>query len=181
MAPEPTAKKPQFIRSFYKNDDYTCILRSVTFCYRVMHGEKGAKCICKQVSIRVGLNTSCRLIAVETFSFHKPFSKRPILGSPILKEFAVNIFKFDKEKMGKNSLKGKKTLLEKEKLLATSEQFLLSPQCFQKTCILQTLKNKGLFGKGLNFLHVHAPSYDESIVNPFSTRHFKPTSFDDRK
>ena len=30
--------------------------------------------------------------------------------------------------------------------IARYEQFLLFPQCFQKTC-----KNKGLFGKGLRF------------------------------
>ena len=29
------------------------------------------------------------------------------------------------------------------------EQFLLFPQSFQKTCTLQTCKNKDLFGKGL--------------------------------
>ena len=36
--------------------------------------------------------------------------------------------------------------------IARYEQFLLFPQCFQKTkrLVLQTRKNQGLFGKGLN-------------------------------
>ena len=33
--------------------------------------------------------------------------------------------------------------------IARYEQFLLFPQCFQKI-VLQTRKNQGLFGKGLN-------------------------------
>ena len=48
-------------------------------------------------------------------------------------------------KMVESSPKGLETLREKEKL---HEQFLLFLQCFQRMG-LQTLKNKGLFGKGL--------------------------------
>ena len=50
----------------------------------------------------------------------KHFSKRQILGSSKLKEFANDIFKCD-EKCRK--FNGKKTLWEKEKLLVTSNFF----------------------------------------------------------
>ena len=45
------------------------------------------------------------------------------------------------------SLKGYKTLWEKEKLLVTSH-FSFSHRVFQRP-VLQTRKNQGLFGKGL--------------------------------
>ena len=51
-------------------------------------------------------------------------------------------------KMAKGSPKGKKTLWEKEKLLITSN-FPYTHNVFKRH-ILQTGKNKGLFGKGLN-------------------------------
>ena len=50
--------------------------------------------------------------------------------------------------MVESSLKGLKTLWEKEKLLVTSN-FSFSLSVF-KRLILQTRKNQGLFGKGLN-------------------------------
>ena len=50
-------------------------------------------------------------------------------------------------KMAKSSPKGLKTLWEKEKLLVTSN-FSFSRSVF-KRLVLQTLKNQGLFGKGL--------------------------------
>ena len=49
-----------------------------------------------------------------------------------------------------SSLKGLKTLLEKEKLLATIN-FSFSRSVF-KTFLQQTRKNQGLFGKGLKQL-----------------------------
>ena len=33
--------------------------------------------------------------------------------------------------------------------IGRSEQFILFPQCFQKTCTADTHKNQSLFGKGL--------------------------------
>ena len=45
-----------------------------------------------------------------------------------------------------------KTLLEKEKLLVTSN-FSLSNSVFKRIA-LQTRKDQGLFGKGLNSLHI---------------------------
>ena len=50
--------------------------------------------------------------------------------------------------MEKSPLKRQKTLLEKEKLLITS-YFSFSHSVF-KRLLLQSRKNKGLFGKGLN-------------------------------
>ena len=50
--------------------------------------------------------------------------------------------------MAESSLEGLKTLWEKEKLLVTSN-FSFSHSVF-KRLVLQTRKNQGLFGKGLN-------------------------------
>ena len=50
--------------------------------------------------------------------------------------------------MAESSLKGKKTLWKKEKLLVTSN-FSFS-HCVFKGPVLQTRKIQGLFGKGLN-------------------------------
>ena len=41
---------------------------------------------------------------------------------------------------------GLKTLFEKEEI-ARNEQFLLFPECFQKTCAADMLKKKGLLGE----------------------------------
>ena len=51
-------------------------------------------------------------------------------------------------KMAESSLKRLKMLWEKEKLLVTSN-FSFSHSVFQRL-LLQTRKNQGLFGKGLN-------------------------------
>ena len=51
--------------------------------------------------------------------------------------------------MAESSPKGHKTLWEKEKLLVTSN-FSFSHSVFKKF-VLQTHKDQGLFGKGLNF------------------------------
>ena len=51
-------------------------------------------------------------------------------------------------KMMESSANGKKTLWEKEKLLVTSN-FSFSCSVFERL-VLQTRKNQGLFGKGLN-------------------------------
>ena len=64
------------------------------------------------------------------------------------KEFAENNFKFD-ENDGKFSKRVENTDGKGE--IACYELFLLFPQCSQKF-VLQTLENKGLFGKGFWFL-----------------------------
>ena len=51
-----------------------------------------------------------------------------------------------------NSTNGEKTVGKGE--ISPYEPFLLFPQCFFKRLILQTCKKKGLFGKGLNIVHV---------------------------
>ena len=51
-------------------------------------------------------------------------------------------------KMAESSPKGQKTLWEKVKLLVTSN-FTFSHSVF-KRLVMQTRKNQGLFGKGLN-------------------------------
>ena len=62
-----------------------------------------------------------------------------------MKEFEDNNFTFD-EKGGKLSKRVENTVGKGE--IARYEQFLLFPQCFQKTCTA-VRKNQGLFGKGL--------------------------------
>ena len=64
-----------------------------------------------------------------------PFPKRQMLDSFKLKEFADENFKFDEN--GRESYKQiEKTVRKGE--IAHYEQFLLFPQCFQKTCIKNT-------------------------------------------
>ena len=56
--------------------------------------------------------------------------------------------------MADSSPQGQKTLWEKEKLLLTSN-FSFSHRVFERH-VLQTRKNKGLFGKGFEFLTGYA-------------------------
>ena len=65
-----------------------------------------------------------------------------------MKEFADDNFKFDEN--GRKFSKGIENTVGKGEI-AHYEQFLLFPQCFQKTYVLQTRKNQGLLGKGLNY------------------------------
>ena len=74
-----------------------------------------------------------------------PFSKRQILDSSEMKEFADDSFRFDEN--GRKFFKWVETLREKEKLLVTSN-FSFSHSVFI-TLVLQTRKNQGLFGKRL--------------------------------
>ena len=60
----------------------------------------------------------------------KSFPKRQILDSSKLKEFEDDKFKFD-ENVRKFSKRVKNTMGKGE--IARSEQFLILPQCFQKT------------------------------------------------
>ena len=64
-------------------------------------------------------------------------------------------------KMGESSQNGKKTLWEKEKLLVTSN-FSFSHSVFKRP-VLQTRKNQGLFGKGLNPTNNHPERIDKKL------------------
>ena len=63
------------------------------------------------------------------------FPKRQILDSPKLKEFADDNFKFDGN--GRKFSRWVENTVGKGEI-AHYEQFLLSPQCFQKTCTADT-------------------------------------------
>ena len=62
---------------------------------------------------------------------HLPITRRQILDSPKLKEFADDNFKFD-ENGRKLSKQVENTVRNGE--IARYEQFLLFPQCFQRVC-----------------------------------------------
>ena len=68
-------------------------------------------------------------------SLPQPFRKQQILDYSKLKEFADDNFRFD-EKSRKLSKLVENT--EGEGEIARYEQFLLFPQCFQKTCTAVT-------------------------------------------
>ena len=80
-----------------------------------------------------------------------PIPKQQILDSSKLKEFAED--NSELMKTAERSLKGWKTLWEKEKLLLTSN-FSFSHGVF-KRLVLQIHKNKGLFGKGLKKVKIY--------------------------
>ena len=61
----------------------------------------------------------------------KPFPKQQISDSPKQKEFADNNFEFDKN--GRKFFKRVENTVGKGEI-TRYEQFLLFPQCFQKTC-----------------------------------------------
>ena len=63
------------------------------------------------------------------------FPIRQILDSPKLKEFADDNFKFDGN--GRKFSRWVENTVGKGEI-AHYEQFLLSPQCFQKTCTADT-------------------------------------------
>ena len=65
----------------------------------------------------------------------KPFPKRQILDSSNQKDYADDNFKFD-ENGTKFSKRIENTVGKGE--IARYEQFLLLPQCFQKTCTADT-------------------------------------------
>ena len=64
----------------------------------------------------------------------EPFPKQQMLDSSNLKEFADDNFKFDEN--GKKFFKWVENNVGKE--IACYEQFVLFPQCFQKTCTVDT-------------------------------------------
>ena len=65
----------------------------------------------------------------------KLFPKRQILARSKLKQFADDNFKFDEN--GRNFYKWVENIVGKEEI-ARCKQFLLFPQCFQKTCTADT-------------------------------------------
>ena len=65
----------------------------------------------------------------------KLFPKRQILDRSKLKQFADDNFKFDEN--GRNFYKWVENTVGKEEI-ARYKQFLLFPQCFQKTCTADT-------------------------------------------
>ena len=68
---------------------------------------------------------------VTSFTWDYPFPKQQILDSSKLKEFADDNFKVDEN--GRKSFKRIENIVGKGEI-ACYEQFLLFPQCFQKTC-----------------------------------------------
>ena len=73
-----------------------------------------------------------------------PFPKGQTLDSSKLKEFADDNHKFGKN--GKKFSNKVEHTVGKGKI-ACYEQFLLFPQCFQKTCTADTLKTRACVGK----------------------------------
>ena len=85
---------------------------------------------------------------------YEHFSKRQILDFSKLKKFADNNFKFEEN--------GRKSTIWVENTvgnggIARHKQFLLFPQCFQKTCTADSLK------PGLVWERVKEPSFCLSV------------------
>ena len=82
--------------------------------------------------------------------------------------------------MADSSSKGRKTLLEKEKLLVTSN-FSYSHSVF-KRLVLKTGKNQGLFGKGLIDVdyHLYASKTDKGMMAPFNLKNYSHSSQKDQ-
>ena len=75
----------------------------------------------------------------------KSFPKRQILDSSKQIEFADDNFKFDEN--DRNFSKWVEHTVGKGEI-ARDEQFLLFPQCFQKTCTADKVKTRACLGKG---------------------------------
>ena len=102
-----------------------------------------------------GKRRNCSLRAISPFTtvFSKglfPGGIKSVIVWEWVKEFADNNFKFDEnsKKISKHVENTLKTLWEKEKLLVMNN-FSFSQSVFKRR-VLQTRKNQGLFGKGLN-------------------------------
>ena len=87
----------------------------------------------------------------------KPITRRHILESSKLIEFADDNFKFD-ENGRKLTKRVENTVGKVCYEQACYEQFLLSPQCFQKTCF----PGASLCGNGLNHIY---KSWSENAFN----------------
>ena len=73
-----------------------------------------------------------------------------ILNSSKLKEYADNSFKFDEN--GKKFPKWLENTVEKGEILHVASNFSPISTVFSKRLVLQTRRNQGLFGKGLNMV-----------------------------
>ena len=85
----------------------------------------------------------CQATLVVTFCY--PITRWQILDSSKLKEFADDNFKFDKNG-SKLSKRVENTVGKGE--IAHYEQFLLFPQCFQKSCFQWGVKRRHCVGMG---------------------------------
>ena len=92
-----------------------------------------------QVKCRKDMNNYVSLTAMGLkkcgWRVPEPFPKRQILDTSKLKEFVEENFKFDENRKKFPKLV-ENTVGNGE--IACYEQFLLFPQCFQKTCIADT-------------------------------------------
>ena len=79
----------------------------------------------------------------------EPITRRQILDSSKLKEFADNNFKFNEN--GSKLSKWVENIVGKGKI-ARYEQFLLFPQCFKKGSIPRDIKRRHCVGMGEVFL-----------------------------
>ena len=77
------------------------------------------------------------IISTYLGRFYQLFPKRHILDSSKLKESADDNFEFDENGSGKEFSKWLENTVGKGEI-ARYEQFLLFPQCFQKTCSADT-------------------------------------------
>ena len=90
-----------------------------------------------KISMRISMRELLRVTLIDImYRCIKPFTpKRQILDSSKLNEFANDTFKLD-ENGRKFSKRVENT--EGKGEIARNEQFLLFPQCFQKTCTADT-------------------------------------------
>ena len=92
----------------------------------------------------------------------QPFTRRQILDSSKLKEFADDNFKFD-ENRRKLSKQVENTVGKGE--IACDEQFLLFPQCFQKACFPGASKGVFVWEWVNPFSHKMADIYNKSLFH----------------
>ena len=83
----------------------------------------------------IGIDFAVSGVGYETYVMNNIFPKRQILDSSILKEYADDNFEFDEN--GILFFKCVENTVGKGEI-AHHEQFLLFPQCFQKTCTADT-------------------------------------------
>ena len=106
----------------------------------------------------------------------QPITRRQILDSSKLKEFADNNFKFD-ENGRKLSKRVENTVGKGE--IARYEQFLLFPQCFEKACFPGASKGVIVWER-VNTICVHHTINKRSSCNlftQFSPTHILKTSY----
>ena len=91
----------------------------------------------------------------------KPITRRHILDSSKLKEFADDNFKFDKN--GRKLSKRVENIVGKGEI-ARYEQFLLFPTVFSKRLVSQGRQKVSLCGNGLTLYHT-MPHFDVLKIN----------------